>query len=316
MEETIHRLFFRLSNGSFSSEKLELVDLEVGLLEGWEDDLWVQDLLSPLSIGILDVLLIMMDWLLLVSEKSGEWIKLLVSLGLSWDSFVCWEMEGEHLSDFLKKISQIWELELQFFHPVHMSVFLKSLMEFGVELRSLDMCSLTGLIPLVVESIDGVQELSESIRECVDLIHLLLIRVAGILLHQNLEDLNALSHDIEHVVEESVLKSFLESADSWVLKAPVLHVITDSHELAFLLVLPDEINNIVTKILDLVDGDSPPVIFPLGLEVLPFLVGWVHPSSEALVRDDISVLIVVSLERSHIHSFGELSVSLEDVVLL
>lgn len=225
---------------------------------------------------------------------------------------------GHHLSEVLEEFLEgledwlkVWEHHDHWVHVLVLLIeFLDGFLHLNVESMLLDVLSLDRLIPLVVESSEGGGKLSQISVESVDLRHKLHVGVAGIILSVELEDIEQASDDLEEVVEKSLLKVLHEDALGWVLDAPVLGVILNSLEIALIKVLVDGINHISTDLLDIVDGDGPEVLVKFLLELMDTKELWLHPLSEALVRDGIVVLLVPSLQESSVNVLQQKSVGL------
>jgi hypothetical protein len=75
------------------------------------------------------------------------------------------------------------------------------------------------------------------------------IRIAKIIDHRKLNDIENFTTDFKQIVEESFLKSLQVNTLSWVLKAPVLGIITDSLEVANFSSLIESVNEVRSSIL-------------------------------------------------------------------
>lgn len=267
--------------------------------------------------------------LLLWCEHLGEEVSVVLLLVLSWQCnvlLVLVVMRLEHsngllldileeLLDSLEEINEVWEHQTKLVHMRHLTeVLLKLILEHLVEGASLDMLSLNRLIPLGVNSIEISHELSVVGRGSVNFGHKLLISIARVVLHEEFVEVESNSHDLEHLVEESVLKTLEISALTWVLKAEVLHVITNLLELAYIVKLIEIVNDSGTSILPFVHINFPEgVLMSFLLKIVNNSPGLIHPVTEAFVRDDIIVLLVKTLDGSLVESLPQFSVGLHVV---
>ena len=199
------------------------------------------------------LVLLLVVWSEHRSEQVTNWVELLVvglGLGLGWENklslrlfvvmMVRWMEESlggvmdflEELIDSLEEINEVWEHQREFIQLGQMTELSDFLMEFLLEDTSLDVLWLNRLVPLNVNTIDISAELSEVSRYSVNLVHKFLVGVTRVILHEKFEEIEADSHDLEHAVEQSILKTFKISALTWVLEAEVLHVVSNSLEFA------------------------------------------------------------------------------------
>lgn len=280
--------------------------------------LWVEERTEEVEVLVL----------LLMAENLAEHVVVLLWLNLSFDGsllvvMVRWvEHSGgglldllEELLDSLEEVSKVWEHKSKLVHVGHLAeVLLKLLMELLVEDASLDVLLLDRLIPLEINTPEISDRLSVVGRGSVNFSHDLLISVAGVILHEKLVEVESNSHELEHVVEESVLETFHVFALTWVLKAEVLPVVSDLLELANVIKLVDVINDSSSSVLPLIDINFPEfVLMEFMLKSVEDSPGLIHPVTEAFIRDDIMVLLVETLEGSGVESFHQFSVSLSVV---
>ena len=280
--------------------------------------LWVEERTEEVEVLVL----------LLMAENLAEHVVVLLWLNLSFDGsllvvMVRWvEHSGgglldllEELLDSLEEVSKVWEHKSKLVHVGHLAeVLLKLLMELLVEDASLDVLLLDRLIPLEINTPEISDRLSVVGRGSVNFSHDLLISVAGVILHEKLVEVESNSHELEHVVEESVLETFHVFALTWVLKAEVLPVVSDLLELANVIKLVDVINDSSSSVLPLIDINFPEfVLMEFMLKSVEDSPGLIHPVTEAFIRDDIMVLLVETLEGSSVESFHQFSVSLSVV---
>lgn len=198
------------------------------------------------------------------SEQVTNWVEfLVVGMSLSWLSrlfdlllvmwVVFWQEHGlegllnisEESINSLEEINEVWESQTEFLQFGHMMVLLELLMELLMEHTSLDVLGLDRLIPLGINTVDLGEDLSTINGESVNLVHEFFIGVARVILHEELEEIEASSHNLEHVIEESILESLEISALSWVLEAEVLHIVTNFLEFANIIELVDITNQFV-----------------------------------------------------------------------
>ena len=218
----------------------------------------------------------------------------------------------EELLDSLEEVSKVWERKSKLLHVGHLAeVLLKLLVELLLEDASLDVLLLDSLIPLEINTPEIGNSLSVVSRGSVNFSHDLLVSVAGVILHEKLVEVESNSHELEHVVEESVLETLHVFALTWVLKAEVLPVVSDLLELADVIKLVDIINDSSSGVLPLININFPEfVLMKFLMESMEDSPGLIHPVTEAFIRDDIMVLLVETLEGSGIESFDQFSVSL------
>lgn len=179
----------------------------------------------------------------------------------------------------------------------------------------LDVLSLDGLVPLVVEATERGGELTKVVGKSVELSHLLQVGVASVIGSCEFKNVEEFTHDLEHVVENAALQVLLENALSWVLDAPGFNVILDSLEVANLDVLVENVNQFRSNILDLIGSDRPEVIVHFGVKVVSFVEWCLSPGTEALIRDNMVVLVVESLDEALVGVLEEQSLRLNVVQL-
>ena len=187
-------------------------------VEGWHLQLWHLQLWSLHlwhKVVLLGVVVVRNERL---SELLASSFKLLVS------SFQLLEEIINLLLNFLDEVVEIWEHELKKAN-VLVHVFIVGFLDLGVEGLRLDVGSLNGLVPLKVEATDGGSDLTEVIEESVDFGHLLKVGVAGVVGVDELANVEDLTCDLEHVVEDAALHVLHEDALCWVLNAPVFEVV-------------------------------------------------------------------------------------------
>lgn len=218
-----------------------------------------------------------------------------------------------HLSIWL---DEIWPSHLEFVHVVVGDRFVK-ISDFVDEGSFLDVGSGNRFVPFVVKSIDSGGDFSNVNHESVDLSHLLHVGVTFVIDDdEQLEEVEERGEEGDSVVIHSVLESGLEHALFWVLEAPVLHIVTNSLELALFGILEDGVNDSINGTLSLLEVNGPEVIVHLVLDSPGGGEGWLSPITEALSGDDIGIRLVESLKESSIDIFIELSVGLDMVELL
>lgn len=276
---------------------LELWHLHLWHLRGlWSLDLkWVVVLVGVVVVGVV------------VARNQGMGELLLSSFQILEELL---NLSLETLEEFV----HIWEHELKWINVLVLVVHVEFL-DLGVEGLLLDVGSLNGLVPLVVKATEGGGELTEIIGESVKLSHLLDVRVAGVINVHELADVEKLAHDLEDVIEDSALHVLHEDALSWVGDAPVLDVVLDSLEVADLGVLEEDIDQLRSDFLDLVDVDRPEVLMGFVVELLG-LVDWsLNPGTEALIGDNFVVLVVETGDEALVSVLHEESVHLNFVQL-
>lgn len=216
------------------------------------------------------------------------------------------------LLEFLEDLVDIWEHKLKRV-DVLVLVVLVEFFDLGVEGLSLDMLSGNGLVPLKVKATEGGSDLTEVVDESVELGHLLILGVAGIISIDELANVEEFTHDLENVIENAALHVFHENALSWVLNAPALDVVSDSLEVADFGVLVEHVDQLSSDILDLVNADGPEVLMELVVEILGLVQWSLNPSTEALIGDNFVVLLVESSDETLIGVLEEKSVELNRV---
>lgn len=243
---------------------------------------------------------------------------------------LCWFVMGlllvvgpvwgfEHGVDFTLEVinflGNIWPLHHEFIMAVMWDIVVE-LSEILHELASLDMFSLNGFVPFVVESVDVGSNVSNISEDSLDFSHLFHIGIAGIIGEDNLEKIEESSEKLNSVIPNSVFQTSLEEAFLWVLNAPVLEVISDSFDLTDLKVLERGINNSINSTFDLSSINSPEILMDLVLDFPSSIEGWFSPLTEACVRDNISVGLVPSLGESRVYGVHKSSVGLNVVQFL
>lgn len=208
------------------------------------------------------------------------------------------------LVDALEDLIDIWEHQLKWV-DILVLVVLVGIFNLSVESLFLDVRSLDGLVPLVVESTDRGSQLSHIVCPSVELSHLFEVRVASVINVGKLVQIEHHSKDVENVVKDSFLHVLLEDALPWVLKAPSLEVILNSLEMADLEILIKGVDNKATSILDFIDTNGPEVFVNLLVESMETGEGWLDPVTKALLRDDMIVLGVPSFDVASVNVLQE-----------
>lgn len=213
------------------------------------------------------------------------------------------------LLKLLEELVDIWEHKLKWV-DILVLVVIVSILDLGVESLLLDVGSLNGLVPLEVEATEGGSDLSEVIDESVDLRHMFEVGVADVIGVDHLANIEELTHDLEHVIEDSGLHVLHEDALSWVFNAPVLDIISDSLEVADLGVLVEHIDQLGSDFLDFVNTNRPEVLMDLVVEILGFVNWSLNPGTEALICDNLVVLLVESSDETLVGVLKDISVKL------
>lgn len=291
--------------------------------------LWLwEELLEEVSNWVDLLLLVVLDLLGLLWLEEVEWVVpevLVLGVGglvvlVVWEEVV--EEVVDLLSDILKGILKLvsklmsesleggeevvdsWEHEGELVNTLE---FLEGILDVLVEFLSLDVSSLDRHVPFVVEAGKLGGEFSDVSHDSVDLSHLLVVTVAGVIGVEDLGEVQDGGRDLHEVVDESILEVLSHKAHTWVSKAPVLHVISDSLEVAVIHVSVDGIENLLTNRFDLLKINGPEVLVHLLLESPSGLKNWLDVVSEAFIGEDTSVLLIPSLNPSSVHVLGELS---------
>jgi hypothetical protein len=277
-------------------------------------------------------LLFVVDWL---RTEETEWIHLLgsflgmvrfvmdVVMGFLWLHklhHVLLTLNGlineffNGLINTLEDLINIWEHQLEWVDILVLVVFV-GILHLSVESLLLNVLSLNGLIPLVVESTDRGSQFSHIVSPSVELSHLLQVRVAGVINIRKFVQIEHFSKDIENIVENSLLHVLLEDAFPWVLKAPSFEVILNSLKVANFSILVESVDSKVTSILNLIDGYRPEILMSFVLEMVKCIESWLDPVTEAIIRDNMLVLTVPSFDETSVNVFQEQSVGLVMVQL-
>jgi hypothetical protein len=218
------------------------------------------------------------------------------------------------LLEFFDKDGYVWEDELEWV-DILVLVVLDGILDLSMESLLLDVLPLNRLVPSVVEAIRRRQDLADVDEDSSDLGHDFEVSVAGVVHGRDFVEVEELTENVENVVKDSLFHVFEEDALAWVFNAPTFEVILNSLEVAHFRILVVEIDERVGNILDFIDVDGPEVFVHLLLETPGRVESRFHPVAEAVLRDDIIVLGVPSLDEARVHILQQKSVSLHMVQL-
>ena len=201
----------------------------------------------------------------------------------------------------------LWNLE--FWHSILHFLILKGsgflelgfvLMDFLFELFSGYVVEFLW-VPGLFETVDHDTGGGEILDNVGDFLDFLLIRGALVVLHHHGEKFVTNTDEIHSVFFDSIpdFTVFHETGVK-VIHAPVLPDITDFLHLASLVVLVDTINEHVNGLLHLTGSDLIFVFMELVAKAFEILVNWLHPVTEAFLRDWIIPLVVHTSNRLNI----------------
>jgi hypothetical protein len=200
----------------------------------------------------------------------------------------------EGLEEILEGLGQLGEVKLHDLLGGHVLSVVESL-DGSSEGRSLDVSNLLGLVPLEVEAGGGGVHLTEVLDEARVLMELLLGGVASVILLEDVEDVEDGTENVDRVLNNSLLEALTEQASLLVVRAPDLLVVHLLVDLAGVLVLEDEIDDLSGDGVVLLKGNRKRIFLPGLDEVLDLLERAVHPLAEALIRHNVTALLIVAL---------------------
>jgi hypothetical protein len=200
----------------------------------------------------------------------------------------------EGLEEILEGLGQLGEVKLHDLLGGHVLSVVESL-DGSSEGRSLDVSNLLGLVPLEVEAGGGGVHLTKVLDEARVLMELLLGGVASVILLEDVEDVEDGTENVDRVLNNSLLEALTEQASLLVVRAPDLLVVHLLVDLAGVLVLEDEIDDLSGDGVVLLKGNRKRIFLPGLDEVLDLLERAVHPLAEALIGHDVTALLIVAL---------------------
>jgi len=153
------------------------------------------------------------------------------------------------------------------------------------------------LIIFIVKPRECSEKLTEILVEALSFCDLLLMGVAGIILVEELIEVNKSSNDFKGIIDEPILDSLSVDASLEVIHAPVFQVIGDSLHSTLFNVAGQELSTKRSPLLEVFVGKREEVSSTFLFDLVHLVSVFLHPVTEALVSDDVGV--------RGIHTFNE-----------